>query len=321
MLCDMVTGVKPNRARMRYYTGMQRLAGLTSLLLLGAMAALGCRSREQQPALGPALGVMTFNIRYGTADDGPDRWERRRELLLDVVRNEAPDVLGLQEALRTQLDDIVQAHLGYAVLGVGRDDGRTRGEYAAILVREDRVDVLEQGTFWFSDEPDRPGSMGWEAHFPRICTWARLSDRASGHAFYVYNVHWDHESQLSRERSAALLQERVRTRAHPDPVIVTGDFNAGEENPAFQGLVAPNAIPPLIDTFRAIYPDEAGVIGTFHAFRGSVTGEKIDAVLAAPDWLPLDAEIVHTSRDGRYPSDHFPVTARLALRLPRGEGS
>jgi len=291
-------------------------APLTAHMFVVALvaASTGCGDApEERVPLGPALAVMTFNIRYGTAPDGPDRWERRRELLLDVLRAEAPDVVGLQEALRSQLDDIDRALPGYLIVGVGRDDGQADGEHAAILVREERLQVLASGTFWFSDEPDRPGSMGWGATLPRICTWAHLSDHGSGRSFYLYNIHWDNESQESRVQSAALLMERIRARASPDPVLVTGDFNAGEENPAFLYLTVPGAEPPLIDTFRALYPDTAGVIGTFHGFRGGVTGEKIDAVLATPDWVPLEAGIVHTSRDGRYPSDHFPVTARLAL--------
>jgi endonuclease/exonuclease/phosphatase family metal-dependent hydrolase len=276
---------------------------------------VGCSRQAEQPTLGPALVVMTFNIRYGTAADGSDEWQRRRDLLIDVIRSEAPDVLGLQEALRFQLDDVQRALPHYAVIGVGRDDGVAKGEFAAILYRTDRFEVSQRGTFWFSDTPDQPGSVGWGARIPRIATWARLVDRQASATFDVYNVHWDHESQASRQQSAALLRDRLRARTLPNPVIVTGDFNAGEENPAFTSLVDPAAEPRLSDTFRDRHPEAAGVIGTYHGFRGSVTGEKIDAVLASPDWEVLDAAIVHTSRDGRYPSDHYPVTARLALRL------
>lgn len=296
-------------------SGMRVPVTATLLVLAVAAGSIACGGGERGVALGPALSVMTFNIRYATADDGPDRWERRRDLLAEVVREAAPDVLGLQEALRSQLDDLGRAVLGYRTVGVGRDDGGARGEHAAILVKESRIEVLDHGTFWFSDTPERPGSIGWGATLPRICTWALLVDRSTGRAFYLYNVHWDHESQESRAKSAVLLQERIRARTQPHPVIVTGDFNAGEENPAFQLLIAADAVPALFDTFRALYPDTAGLIGTFHGFRGSVTGEKIDAVLATPEWVPVEAGIVHASRDGRYPSDHFPVTARVALEV------
>lgn len=253
------------------------------------------------------LRVMSFNIRYGTAQDGDDAWPHRRDLVFATIRDAAPHVVGVQEALAFQLDEIQQALPRYLRIGVGRDDGREAGEYAAILIDGERLDVVDQGTFWFSDTPGEPGSMHWGNRIARICTWARLRDLESGRAFYVYNVHWDHESQPSRERSAALLVERIASRDAPgDPVIVTGDFNAGESNPAFRALVNDG----LADTFRAVHPERTDV-GTFNGFRGATGGEKIDAVLASKEWTVIDAAIEQRNRDGRYPSDHFPVTATL----------
>jgi endonuclease/exonuclease/phosphatase family metal-dependent hydrolase len=125
----------------------------------------------------------------------------------------------------------------------------------------------------------------------------------------MYNVHWDHESQPSRERSAQFLIEQIAARSAPDnPVIVVGDFNAGETNPALQYLTAND----LSDTFRTVHPN-ASAVGTFNAFRGDTSGEKIDAILTSPRWTVIDAAIVRTNRDGRQPSDHFPVVAILRL--------
>jgi endonuclease/exonuclease/phosphatase family metal-dependent hydrolase len=249
---------------------------------------------------------MTFNIRYGTALDGSNSWKERRDLVLDVVREYDPAILGLQEALRFQTNELREAfdHLGE--IGVARRDG---GEYAAILYDTRRIEVLEQGTFWFSSTPDVPGSRGWGTAIPRICTWGRFRLRDPDSTFYVYNLHWDHRSQESRERGSALLLERIAARSHPDdPVLVTGDFNAGESNPAFRGLLASG----LTDTFRAVHP-ETRHVGTFNDFEGNGDGEKIDAVLAGPGWEVLAAAIVRTNDDGRYPSDHFPVTAEVRL--------
>ncbi len=260
---------------------------------------------------------MTFNIRYGTADDGPNRWERRRALVFDVIRGQGqgPDVLALQEALRFQLDELRANLSGYAELGVGRDDGGTNGEYAAILYRADRFDVLAHGTFWFSETPEVPGSTGWGARLPRICSWARLLDRGSGRSLYIYNVHLDHESQESRERSASLLIERIQGTANRDPLIVAGDFNAGEDNPAMRILRGDDRTdgPRLRDSYRVLHPDAAEV-GTFNAFRGDSSGPKIDGVFVSDGWRVDAAAIVRSSRDGRYPSDHFPVVATLSLR-------
>ena len=272
---------------------------------------------------GPAsdLRLMSFNIRYGTADDGADAWPRRAAMAFDVVRRFDADVVGVQEALRFQLDELGAALPAFAEIGVGRDDGRTAGEYSAILYRRGRFEVLEEGTFWFSDTPAVPGSMTWGNRITRICTWARLRDRSGGARFYVYNLHLDHESQPSRERSALLLAERIRTRSSPDPVLVMGDFNSGEANPVYRHLTGAETLPaatpapPLADTYRLRHPGDT-IVGTFHAFRGTTTGDKIDHILASPEWRALDASIVRTSRAGRFPSDHFPVTAVVRLGSP-----
>lgn len=260
---------------------------------------------------GQSLTVMSFNIRYGTADDGENSWALRRELVFDVIRQHDPDVLGVQEALRFQLDEIGAAVPGYGELGVGRDDGREAGEYAAIMYRADRFELSDSGTFWFSDEPERAGSIGWGANLPRICTWARLTERDSGRAFYIFNVHFDHQSQESRERSAELLMARVDARTHADPVIVTGDFNAGEDNPAVLYLLGAGGAESktvLRDSYRVLHP-EAIDVGTFNEFEGRMTGPKIDAILVSGSWNVESAAIVRISVDGRYPSDHFPVVA------------
>jgi len=290
------------------------------LITAAASCAAACAGLSPASSSGPAstaagqpaaLRVMTFNVRYGTAPDGEDAWPLRRALALRVIREAQPAVLGLQEALRFQLDEIERAFDStYAEVGVGRDDGAEAGEYAAILYDRQRLSLLAKGWFWLSDTPEAPGSRTWGNRLPRMVTWARFGDRAQGGAtFTAWNTHWDHESQPARERGARLMLDRIAARAAPDdPVLVMGDFNSGEDNPAFQTLLAAG----LHDTFRAVNPDAADVC-TFHAFHGGRGGPKIDAVLVSPRFRVLDAAIVHTSEAGHYPSDHFPVTATLAL--------
>ena len=281
---------------------------------LAAALAAGCAHGAGQggPAPRPSapaapLTVMSFNIRYGTAADGPDAWPARRDLLFDVVREAAPDVLGLQEALRGQLDELHAALPGYGEAGVGRDDGRTAGEYAAILFRADRFVFAQSGNFWLSDTPEVPGSRSWGNVVPRICTWVRLEDRASRRPVYVLNVHLDNVSAASRERGVALLVARIPRIARDAPVVVTGDFNAGEDDAA----VAAMREAGFVDTYRVLHPADTAV-NTYHAFRGTAVGPKVDYVFASPRWRALEAAIVRTTRAGRYPSDHFPVTASLA---------
>lgn len=265
-----------------------------------------------------ALRVMSLNVRYGNARDGDDAWPHRRALLLRVVADYDPAVLGLQEALRYQVDEIRAAMDEPGEVGVGRDDGLEAGEYSAILYDRRRLALLDHGTFWLSDTPGVPGSMTWGNRFPRLVTWARFRDSASGLSFHALNTHWDHESQNARERSARQIVDWIADHAAGQPLLLMGDFNAGEDNPALTALLgsADRGV-RLRDTYRAVHP-HAGLVGTFHGFTGDRTRAKIDAVLASPEWEVLDADIVLTNDDGRYPSDHFPVTATLRSRPDTG---
>jgi len=281
------------------------------VLVLLALSCLVAALAEAQPATSATaqpLNVMTFNIRYGTAQDGDDQWTKRREQLFALLRERRPDVIGLQEALDFQIDEIVAAVPGYAYVGVGRSDGKRKGEYAAILYRAARLSARRSDTFWFSDTPTVPGSTSWGNRIERICTWAYFEDR-DGAPFYVFNVHLDHESQPSRERSAALLLERVKARTPSAPAIVTGDFNAGEQNAAIATMRR-----AVRDTFRERSPNATDV-GTFTAFKlGATAGDKIDYVFVSEGVEVLDAGIVRSSQGGRYPSDHFPVTALVRVQ-------
>jgi endonuclease/exonuclease/phosphatase family metal-dependent hydrolase len=274
-------------------------------LALVAWVLLATAAHAQAP-----VRVLTFNIRYGTARDGEHVWPNRKDFVAATIRDHAPHILGIQEALRFQLDEIALLVPGYRELGVGRDDGRTAGEYAALLVDTARFEIVSGGHFWFSDTPDLPGSRHWGNNVTRICTWARLHDRATGDTLRAYNVHWDHESQPSRERSASLLLQRIASDGGPgDLVVVLGDFNSDEMNPAFRALTGAASV-VLRDTYRALHPN-ATVVGTFNGFRGDSTQGKIDAILAGPGWSVLDATIDRRRWGALWASDHFAVSAIL----------
>lgn len=274
-------------------------------------------------ASGLEVRIMTFNIRYGSANDGENNWKNRRDMVFDVIRKQKSDVIGLQEALRFQIDEIRQALPMYAEIGVAREDGKINGEYSAILYRADRFGVGEAGTFWFSDTPEVPGSNTWGNACVRICSWARLIENSSGKVFYAFNLHLDHVSQPSREKSAVLLTQRIEGRKLAEPFVLTGDFNTGETNPVItylkgqtalsgaDGVSAKNPV-PLVDTFRVLHPD-AKDVRSAHDFKGTRQGNKIDYVFVQPGVKVLEAEILYDNVDGRYPSDHFPVMARLIL--------
>ncbi|WP_146682516.1 endonuclease/exonuclease/phosphatase family protein [Limihaloglobus sulfuriphilus] len=163
-----------------------------------------------------------------------------------------------------------------------------------------------------------PGSITWGNACSRICTWVRLLDRR-GRGFYVYNLHLDHVGQLSREKSVLQVTEKIASRQHPqDMFILMGDFNAGENNLAIQYLKGSAQIDgrsnplPMADTFRQIHPEEE-IVGTFGGFTGKIDGDKIDYIFVSPQTQTKSADILHTNKDGRYPSDHYPVTAQIRL--------
>ena len=210
-------------------------------------------------------------------------------------------------------------------IGVAREDGRTDGEYSAILFRADRFGVAEAGTFWLSDTPEVAGSSHWGNACVRICAWARLIENDSGQAFYIFNTHLEHRSQPSRENSAVLLAQRIFGRKDIEPYIVTGDFNTGEDNPVITYLKGKTALGlpngrvskspvPVVHTFRALHPNVKDV-GTSHGFRGGRQGQKIDYVLTPPAIEVLEAQILYDNVVGRYPSDHYPVTAKVRLSI------
>ncbi len=272
-----------------------------------------------------AVEIMTFNVRYGTARDGRDHWEYRRDRVAHLLDSVGADVVGLQEVLDFQLREISEALPGYGVVGVGREDGGRKGEFAPILYDREKTELDTSGTFWFSDTPDQPGSAQWGNDNPRICTWARFKLTGRPEYFYVYNLHLDHRSRRSRRMSARLLARVIDKRVHQDPVLVTGDFNAGERSQAMKILMGPDTVSGffpeaeltrdgrLYDTYRAS-PSKKLWRGTIHFFRGVPFLPKIDHILASHEFWVHSSRIVREEIDGRYPSDHFPVVAKLSLK-------
>lgn len=275
---------------------------MLSLLLTATIMT----SESRFPA--DSIQVMSFNIRFGTADDGEDRWELRRPKTLSALKARRPDIIGLQEALDFQIDEICEALSGYRSVGVGRDDGRSKGEYSAIVYDGKRFLAKRADTFWLSETPSIPNSKHWGNGITRICSWAYFEELKTGRHFYVFNMHLDHVSQPSREKGIALILRRIRERGTDDPVLITGDLNVGESNPVIQQIRDGG----FTDTFRALHPDEKSV-GTFTGF-GEPGVDKIDYVFADSGWTIEKSEIVRDKVDGRWISDHFPVVAWLRLR-------
>lgn len=248
------------------------------------------------------LTFMSYNVRYATAEDGPNSWVFRRAAVFALINSRRPDVLGVQEALATQIDELLVHLPGYSYVGVGRDDGKREGEYSAVFYRRDRLSVLESGTFWLSDTPDVVGSKSWGNNVVRICTWAKLR-ATEGLTFTVYNTHFDHESQPSREKSAELIL--TRQWQVKDRTVLIGDFNAGLENKAVR-IIDEGGNFHALPTFGPHTVDG----GTFNGFNANATtGERIDHIFLGGKWNVIASGIDRTLFDGRAPSDHWPVWA------------
>lgn len=285
-----------------------------SIFVLVAVSSDGV-AQQTASANFTRLRLMSFNIRNGRANDGDNSWKNRNVFAGDVIRDAKLDVIGLQEAFRFQLDDLRRQLPEFKEVGEGRDGGE-RGEYSAILYRSARFTALDSGTFWLSDTPEVK-SRSWGNRYLRICTWARLKDKRTEHSFYIYNTHFDHQSQNARLKSSQLIAERINNRKHKNPFVVTGDFNADESNPVILYLKRKSQNLPespivLVDTFRQLHPNKKSV-GTGGGFEGRADGKKIDYVFVQPEAKVVTASIIRTNRNGRYPSDHSPVLAEIHL--------
>ena len=254
------------------------------------------------------LNVATYNLRYDNPNDGKNVWPARRDAMRALVRYHGFDLWGTQEGLENQLADL-DALNEYARIGVGRDDGKQAGEHSAIFYRRERFALEDHGDFWFSTTPDKP-TMGWDARCcKRLATWARLRDKPSGQVFVVLNAHFDHEGVVARRESARLLVERGRALAGALPLVVLGDFNSTPDSEVYSTVSA-----ALRDARTISQTPAYGPLETFNDFDISKPAqERIDYIFLSPQWQVLRYAVLTDSIDARYPSDHFPVVARLRL--------
>lgn len=255
-----------------------------------------------------SIKVMTYNIRYDTPADGVNQWPKRASKVYAVVQKYDPDILGIQEALHHQVEDLVKNLPQYSYLGVGRDDGKTKGEYSAILFKKDRLVAIQQNTFWLSETPDVPGSKNWDAAITRIATWARFRDNRAKKEFLVINTHFDHIGKEARRKSAEIMKAKAGEIGSGVPVVVTGDFNFTRDDIAYTTMVNPDEF-PLLDTAPSPAP------GTSCGFKvDSRTCNGIDYIFYTGDWKSSDYTVIHDNDGMYYPSDHLPVLTRLTIK-------
>ena len=263
------------------------------------------------------LRVMTFNILKGRPGQRVRGWPARKLAAATAIKAFSPDLLGIQEARAFQAEYLLEELEGYEFSGAGRRAGRKVGERVVIFFRSDRFEKVDEGHFWLSKQDQKRGEAGWPGVFPRMVCWARLRARRRPKTHLLFfNTHFDPVLRRARVRAARLLRERISQVADQSPVIVTGDFNASAGTKAYQALLTGEGGdgPELIDSYRSAHPVPEKNEGTWHRPRGTPIPRRIDWILHTEQFTTVAAAIDRAKYAGRYPSDHFPVTATLQLR-------
>ncbi|WP_128546882.1 endonuclease/exonuclease/phosphatase family protein [Larkinella soli] len=286
----------------------------SGLLLLSLFSFALTLTAQPQPVTRLPLNVLSFNIRYNNPQDGVNAWPNRKELAAKVFTDYNVDFAGLQEALAGQIADLQDQLPAYGWIGVGRDDGKFKGEFSPIFYNKQKFSLDKQGTFWLSETPEVPGSKHWDAAITRVATYGIFSDIRTGKKLFVINTHFDHIGEQARQNSAKLLIRKIRELNEGLPVVLTGDFNTPENAPSIQTLTG-DADFKLNNTERVSENAHTGGNSTFNGFKTDQRGPVIDFVFVGPglkverhDYLPIMKEEV-------FVSDHWPVLTRLSLAL------
>ena len=261
--------------------------------------------------------IMTYNIRLLHQGDGINYWEHRRSNLTNLIDYHEADIIGVQEAFRSQLDDIITDLPHYAWFGVCRTDGsmtpQPDGEFSAILYRKERFEWLDGNTFWLSQTPDKIGSVGWDAALPRIVTWARFRDRMNDKIFFHFNTHFDHMGEQARYESALLILKKIEEIAGDMPVVLTGDFNCTPSEKPYLALTDSTNAFYINDAFTTSTELHYGPEATFAPdfMITGLTNRRIDFVFTSSQTSVRKHGILSDSMNGRLPSDHLPVFAEI----------
>lgn len=266
------------------------------------------------------LTVGSYNIRYKNNGDSikGNGWSQRCPRICNQIRWERPDIFGAQEVLHPQLLDLEAGLVNYKWIGVGRDDGKQKGEYAAIFYNAQRVELLEQGNFWLNETPDKP-ALGWDAACIRICTWGHFRDFQTKKDFYFFNLHMDHVGVKARSEAAKLVMQRITqmTDSGKKLAVLTGDFNVSQKNSLYNQFTESGVLKDCYTSAAMRFAEN----GTFNSFNcNSWTDERIDHIFVTP---PTSVEAYAVRTDGywmedangkmirRTLSDHYPVFARI----------
>ena len=253
--------------------------------------------------------VATYNLRYDNRGDSGNLWVNRAPIQANLIRFHDFDVVGIQEGLINQLEDLSKTLPQYTRYGIGRDDGKAAGEHSAIYYKKDKFKLLKSGDFWLSQTPDQPGK-GWDATCcNRICSWVQLQDIASKKIFYFFNVHFDHQGVIARIESAKLMIEKIKTIAGNTPAVFTGDLNGGRNSDCYKYIANAGVIKDSYDLAGFTYENN----GSFNSFRTPRGMEVIDHIFVTKQFKVKKWGILTDTYFGKYPSDHFPVMAVVSF--------
>lgn len=265
----------------------------------------------------PSIHVMTYNIRLPHKGDGIHYWDNRRPLVASMIKFHEADLIGVQEAHRRQLDEMVIDMPEYSWFGACRTDGTISpdpdNEFSAILYRKDRFQLVDGNTFWLSETPFKIGSVGWDAALPRIVTWAKFIDTQSGKEFFHFNTHFDHMGDTARHESAKLLMQQIRLIAGDEPVIITGDFNCSDADLPYLAITSGSG---FSDAMKISKMPHHGPVATF-AGNFQVSGlieHRIDFIFVNKNVEVLKHAVLSDSWNGNLASDHLPVFAEIIIK-------
>lgn len=260
------------------------------------------------------LKIMTFNIRLDVASDSLDNWQYRKDNLASQVLFYETDILGVQEALTNQMQDLEKLLSEYQHMGVARDTSLKWGEYNAIFYKKDRLKLLDHNTFWLSPHPDQKGVKGWDAALPRIVTWAHFQDVRTNKKFYVFNTHFDHMGINARKESAHLILNEITRITNENPVVLMGDFNSRISEEPYKVLTNERDPLHVVDGRNISINPPYGPYGTFNGFKNSEDeGGPIDFIFVKNKVKVLKHAVFSESWKGRFSSDHFPVYVEIQL--------
>jgi endonuclease/exonuclease/phosphatase family metal-dependent hydrolase len=257
---------------------------------------------------------MTLNLRYDNPRDSLNAWPHRASIVSGFIRNEKPDLLGMQEVLEHQyvyLDSVLK---DYGSIGVGRSDGARAGEMNPVFFRKERFDIVRTKTFWLSETPEVPGSQAWGAGLPRIVTWVEVADKKSHDHLYYFNTHFAHDSDSARIMSSRLLLNKVDSIASGFRFIITGDFNMLPSSTGYSILTGPaESVPILRDSYIISEKKPGGPLYTFNGFSDKPGNGRIDFIFVKDGLQVLEHKTIVKKERNVFISDHWPVEAVISL--------